>query len=60
MDDIFEKYEELSEPWVCNRDDIKAMRDEVIERAAKIADLYGTIESRAIAQDIRSLKYGRP
>lgn len=60
MDDIIEKFEELQFPWAYDGNDVKAIRDEVIERAAKIADLYGTIESRAIAQDIRSLKYGRP
>lgn len=56
MDDIIEKFEELQFPWAYDGNDVKAIRDEVIERAAKIADLYGTIESRAIAQDIRSLK----
>ena len=37
---------------------IKAVFDEALERAASIADSYMTIESRAIAEDIRSLKSG--
>ena len=35
---------------------VKAVFDEALERAAAIADSYMTIESRAIAEDIRSLK----
>ena len=37
---------------------VKAVFDEALERAAAIADSYMTIESRAIAEDIRSLKNG--
>ena len=37
---------------------VKAVFDEALERAASIADSYRTIESRAIAEDIRSLKSG--
>ena len=39
---------------------VKAVFDEALERAASIADSYMTIESRAIAEDIRSLKSGKP
>ena len=59
MDDIVDKFEELQFPWTYDGNDVRAIRDEVLERAAKIADLYGTIESRYIAQDIRSLKHGK-
>ena len=37
---------------------INAVFDEALEFAAQIADNYMTIESRAIAEDIRSLKSG--
>lgn len=37
---------------------INAVFDEALEFAARIADNYMTIESRAIAEDIRSLKRG--
>lgn len=37
---------------------VKAVFDEALETAARIADSYRTIESRAIAEDIRSLKRG--
>ena len=37
---------------------VTAVFDEALETAALVADSYMTIESRAIAEDIRSLKRG--
>jgi hypothetical protein len=53
MDEIIKEYEELSEPWLYDGDIVKAIRNEALERAAKIAESYHTIEGRAIAEDIR-------
>lgn len=56
MNKITEQQEQNDNQLNYYGDTIRAVRNEAYERAAKIADSYRTIESRAIAQDIRSLK----
>lgn len=55
MEDIVKEYEELSDPWLYDGDTVKAIRNEALERAAKVAESYHSIEGRAIAEDIRRL-----
>lgn len=55
MNEVIKEYVELSDPWVYDGDIIKAIRNEALERAAKIAESYRSIEGRAIAEDIRRI-----
>ena len=52
-DQVIKEFTELSDPWLYDGDIVKAIRNEALERAAKIAESYHSIEGRAIAEDIR-------
>ena len=54
-DKLIKELQELSEPWLYDGDIVKAIRNEALERAAKVAESYHSIEGRAIAEDIRRL-----